>query len=109
MKAAIIATLFAALVSAGLSHAEAAQPAPFANGDPQRGHALVDKDCHACHVRLFGDQDRIYTRADRRVKTPAQLRAQVAYCNTQLGSGYFPDEEEHIAAWLNQRYYHFAP
>lgn len=22
---------------------------------------------------------------------------------------YFPDEEEHIAAWLNQRYYHFTP
>ena len=33
------------------------------------------------------------------------LRAQVAYCNTQLGTGYFPDEEEHVAAWLNQRYY----
>ena len=60
-------------------------------------------------MRLFGDQDRIYTRADRRVTTPAQLRSQIAVCNTQLGSGYFPDEEEHIAAWLNQRYYRFKP
>jgi hypothetical protein len=89
--------------------ASAQQPAPFARGDPQQGHALVDKDCNACHARLFGDPERIYTREDRRVKTAAQLRAQVAYCNTQLGSGYFPEEEEHIAAWLNQRYYHFGP
>ena len=87
----------------------AQQPAPFGNGDPQQGHALVDKDCHACHVRLFGDRDRIYTRADRRIRTPAQLRTQVAVCNTQLGSGYFPEEEDHIAAWLNQRYYRFTP
>jgi len=87
----------------------AQQPAPFAGGDPAQGHMLVDRDCHGCHVRLFGDPDRIYTRDDRRVKTPAQLRSQVAFCNTQLGAGYFPDEEEHIAAWLNQRYYGFKP
>jgi mono/diheme cytochrome c family protein len=96
-------------IGAGVASALAQQPGPFADGDPQRGHALVDKDCHECHVRLFGDQDRIYTRADRRVTTPAQLRSQIVVCNTQLGSGYFPDEEEHIAAWLNQRYYGFKP
>lgn len=104
-----IGVAVAVALGAGLASAVAQQPAPFANGDPQQGHALVDKDCHACHVRLFGDQDRIYTREDRRVKTPAQLRSQVAVCNTQLGSGYFPEEEEHIAAWLNQRYYRFKP
>lgn len=92
-----------------MTSALAQQPAPFANGDPQQGHALVDKDCHACHVRLFGDKDTIYTRADRRIKTPAQLRSQVAVCNSQLGTGYFPEEEEHIAAWLNQHYYGFKP
>lgn len=96
-----------AMFSVGVALAQ--QPAPFANGDPAQGHALVDKDCHECHVRLFGDRDAIYTRADRRVKTPAQLRAQVAFCNTQLATGYFPEEEEHIAAWLNQRYYQFKP
>ena len=86
----------------------AAQSATFfANGDPERGHALVERDCNGCHVRLVGDADRIYTRDDRRVRTPAQLQAQVAYCNTQLATGYFPDDEEHVAAWLNQRYYRF--
>jgi mono/diheme cytochrome c family protein len=102
-------TLVALAAGAGIAGALAQQPAPFANGDPQQGHALVDKDCHACHVRLFGDPHLIYTREDRRVKTPAQLRAQVAFCNTQLATGYFPEEEEHIAAWLNQRYYRFKP
>lgn len=100
----------AMLACAVAAHAAfAQQPAPFAQGDPAKGHPLADKDCNACHVRLFGDADRIYTRDERRIRTPAQLRAQVAYCNTQLATGYFPEEEEHIAAWLNQRYYRFKP
>ena len=78
-----------------------------ADGDPARGRPLVDKDCNGCHVRQFGSIERIYVREDRRVRTPAQLQAQVAYCNTQLGAGYFPDEEAHIAAWLDQQYYRF--
>jgi len=88
---------------------QAQQPGPYAKGDAQKGRAMVDKDCNACHTRQFGDKDRIYTRAERRVKTPAQLRAQVAFCNSQLGTGYFPEEEDDVAAWLDQRYYHFAP
>jgi hypothetical protein len=104
----------ARIIAAGALIASAAtlpaQPSPvFPGGDAQQGRALVDKDCNGCHVRLFGDAERIYTRADRRVHTPAQLRAQIAYCNTQLGTGYFPEEEENVAAWLDQRYYRFKP
>ena len=88
------------------SAAVAAAP-PEHPGDPEQGRVLVD--CNECHVRLVGDADRIYTRDERRVRTPAQLRAQVAYCNTQLGTGYFPDDEENVAAWLDQRYYRFKP
>jgi cytochrome c5 len=99
----------ACVLGAVAAIAAAQSAAPFANGDPQRGHALVDRDCNACHVRLVGDADRIYMRDDRRVRTPAQLQAQVAFCNTQLATGYFPDEEEDVVAWLNQRYYRFKP
>ena len=67
------------------------------------GRPLVEKDCNGCHVRQFGTPEQIYVRPDRRVRTPAQLKAQVTYCNTQLGTGYFPDEEEHIAAWLDPK------
>ena len=98
----------AAFALCAIAAGAAAQSATFfANGDPQRGHELVERDCNGCHVRLVGDADRIYTRDDRRVRTPAQLQAQVAYCNTQLATGYFPDDEEHVAAWLNERYYRF--
>jgi hypothetical protein len=83
-------------------------PLPFAKGDAKQGAQLASKDCVACHARRFdGDADRIYLRSDRKVRTPAQLATQVSYCNTELGTGYFPDEEEHVAAFLNQQYYHF--
>jgi hypothetical protein len=85
----------------------AAGPVLAADGDPARGRAMAEKDCNGCHVRQFGSVERIYLRDDRRVRTPAQLQAQVAYCNTQLGTGYFPDDEAHIAAWLDQQYYRF--
>ena len=84
-----------------------AAPLVHGQGIAAMGKPLVDKDCHGCHVRQFGNADRIYLRPDRRVKTPAQLKAQVSYCNTQLGTGYFPDDEEHIVAWLDERYYKF--
>lgn len=84
------------------------QPAPFAHGDVAIGKTMTERDCVACHAQRFsGDGDRIYVRPDHRVRTPQQLSAQVSYCNTQLGTKYFPDEEEHVAAYLNQRYYHF--
>ena len=80
----------------------------FKNGDAKLGEAMATRDCVACHARRFdGDADRIYLRADRKVRTPTQLVAQIRYCNTELGAGYFPDEEEHLAAYLNKRYYHF--
>ncbi|MEP7184042.1 MAG: cytochrome c [Betaproteobacteria bacterium] len=86
-----------------------AAPAQAA-GDAKAGKAMHDKDCVACHARQFGgDGTKIYTRTDRRVNTLAQLRAQVAACNSQLPTRYFPEEEEHVAAYLNLQYYKFKP
>lgn len=87
----------------------AQQPKPLAHGDVNAGRALAERDCVACHARQFGDATTIYTRADRKVHSPEQLLAQVQYCNVQLKSGYFPEEEEHVAAYLNQQYYKFKP
>lgn len=88
---------------------EAQQGKPFDKGDATAGQKMVEKDCTACHVRRFGDTQAAYTRIDRRVNTAAQLQAQIAFCNSELGTGYFPDEEEHIAAYLNLTYYKFGP
>lgn len=109
-----LAPAAAAIVAAWAAAAAiaSAQPGakPYASGDPAEGRTLVEKDCNACHARLFeGDALRIYTRADRKVKTPAQLLAQVTYCSTQLSLSYFPDEEAAIAAFLDREHYKFPP
>jgi hypothetical protein len=87
-----------------------AQASPAGKGNADVGKTLHDKDCVACHARQFnGDASKIYTRPDHRVRTPAQLRAQIAYCNTQLGTQYFPEDEENVFAYLNRDYYRFKP
>lgn len=86
------------------------QPAPFAAGNADAGKALVERDCVSCHARQFaGDPDRIYTRPERRVTTPQKLLAQVRFCSANLGKGYFPEDEENVAAYLNREFYKFAP
>jgi len=103
--------LIGSAVVAALGNAVAeTQPAPFTAGDAKAGKVLVDRDCVGCHAQRFtGDPDQMYRRADRRVKTPAQLLAQVQGCNVNLGKGYFPEEEEHISAYLNLEFYRFKP
>jgi hypothetical protein len=101
---AAVAALVAAMQPAG-----AQQPKAFAGGDPKAGGVLVQRDCVACHAQRFSDATTMYTRADRKVRSPEQLLAQVRVCNVELKAGYFPDEEEGVAAYLNQHYYRFAP
>src|SRR5512143_4119783 len=73
------------------------------------GEKLVKQHkCEACHEsKVYGPPGSIYTRKDRRVTTWPKLKAQVQACNTMLNSGLFPDDEEHIAAYLNEAYYRF--
>jgi cytochrome c5 len=107
----IVLALAAAFLLASAGDASAqAQPAPFRSGDAKAGKVLVERDCVSCHAKQFpADPDRMYLRADRRVKTAAQLLAQVQACNTNLSKHYFPDEEEHVAAYLNLQFYKFKP
>lgn len=37
----------------------------------------------------------------------AQLKSRVALCNTELNLQLFPEDEEHIVAFLDQAYYKF--
>ncbi len=99
----ILTILFAA---AALS--TAVQAAPFAKGNPNIGKTLHDKACTSCHVGMFGgDGSGIYTRADRKTKTAQQLTARISGCNANTGAGWYPEDEAHVAAWLNQQYYKF--
>ena len=108
-RAALVTALGLAAASLAAIAADP-QPRPFAAGDPEQGKKIVETDCISCHAQRFkGDADRMYLRPDHKVKTPEQLLSQVRVCNSQLAKNYFPDEEEHIAAYLNSRYYKFKP
>ena len=87
----------------------AAAPA-FADGDPAEGRKLVaEKNCEGCHAsKTLGDARAVYLRKDRKVTSREKLKAQVALCNSELNLQLFPDEEEHVASFLDATYYHFA-
>ena len=73
-------SLLLALVAAS---AAAQTPAPFAGGDPKTGAAMHGEGLLGCHAAALRRRPRLYTRIDRRVTTPAQLKAQIAYCNSR--------------------------
>ncbi len=103
-------TLAVALVAVVPVAGAQKQPAPFAAGNAEAGKAIVERDCVSCHARQFaGDPNRIYTRPEHRVTTPQKLLAQVQFCSANVGKGYFPEDEENIAAYLNREFYKFPP
>jgi mono/diheme cytochrome c family protein len=85
-----------------------AQAAPFANGDAAAGKTLHAKQCAGCHAARFGgDGSKIYTRPDRRSKTPSALAQMITTCNANLGNNLFPEDEANLGAFLNNAYYKF--
>ena len=86
-------------------------PAAALAADPAEGKKLVaEKKCETCHHnKTMGEASAVYLRKDRKVTSLEKLKAQVAACNSELGLQLFPDEEEHIVAFLNQAYYKFKP
>ena len=80
-----------------------------ATPDAAQGRKLVEeKKCEICHNnKTYGDAKAVYLRKDRKVTTWEKLKAQVALCNSELNLQLFPEDEEHIAEFLNQTYYKF--
>jgi hypothetical protein len=80
-----------------------------AQADAAAGRKLVEeKKCEVCHHnKTYGDAKAVYLRKDRKVTSWAKLKAQVAACNSELNLQLFPDDEEHVAEYLNQTYYKF--
>lgn len=73
------------------------------------GRRLVEENkCETCHHnKTLGQAKAIYLRKDRRVTSLEKLKVRVAACNTELDIGLFPEDEEHIVAFLNDTYYGF--
>jgi len=97
---------FVVLLLAFLGAAQFARAAP----DAAEGRKLVaEKKCETCHHnKTLGDAKAIYLRKDRKVTSIEKLKARVALCNTELNLQLFPDDEEHIVAFLDQTYYRFS-
>lgn len=88
-----------AFVAAGMAPASA---------DPGKGEALHQQNCVSCHVSMVGgDGSELYTRETRRVGSFPSLVAQVNRCNVNLGVGWFDDEVEAVAEYLNAAFYRF--
>jgi hypothetical protein len=104
LRAVVAAGLLAATPAA--TFAQAAKP--WANADVEAGRALARKTCDGCHAaKSGGDSLGFYTRANRKVRTPAQLLAQVQLCNSELKLELFPDDELDAAAHLDRDVYRF--
>lgn len=75
--------------------------------DADEGRKLVQSTkCETCHQeKVYGPVGTVYLRKDRKVTSWPKLKAQVALCNSELNLGLFPEDEEHIAAFLNGAYY----
>ena len=81
---------------------------PWGKVDLEAAPALHEKNCTGCHIRMYGgDGSKMYTRDGRLLSTKLEILQRVASCNAMVSSGWFPEEEAAVAAWLNQRYYHF--
>lgn len=85
------------------------QAAPFVDGNPKTGKKLFDQyKCNTCHIaRMGGDGSAIFTRLDRKVTSPEKMIAQIKVCSGNVGAKLTEQEEQHLAAWLNQQYYKF--
>lgn len=82
--------------------------ASFDKGDAKAGQSTHAKQCVGCHISKFGgDGSKIYTRTDHRVKSASALAQQVTTCNAMLGNNLFPEDELHLAAYLNGQFYKF--
>ena len=75
----------------------------------EKGKLLVEeKKCELCHHnKTMGDAKAIYLRKDRIVTSREKLKSQLALCNSELNLQLFPDDEEHIAEYLDRTYYKF--
>lgn len=96
------------LLAAALLHSLAFAAEPWGNVDLAIAPALHEKNCKSCHVRMYGgDGSKMYTRDGRMLSNRLELLQRVAACSAQTHAGWFPEEEGAVAAWLNEKYYHF--
>jgi mono/diheme cytochrome c family protein len=104
-----LSLIASSVLALGLASAVTAQAAQFPKGNAAMGKKLHDAKCAACHNTMFPDKDgtQLYSDLFRKVDSPAGLRAMVTMCANRSNAGWFDEEIEHAARYLNDTYYQF--
>jgi len=73
------------------------------------GEQLHQKSCVSCHNGMFpaGKGELIYSADFRKIKQLAHLRQRVETCASRVNAGWFEEEIDSVARWLNQSFYQF--
>lgn len=89
------------------SLSSAVQATSFSDGDAQVGEKLFDQyKCSSCHIdKVGGDGSAIFTRPDHTVTSSEELIKQMTLCSGIIGKTLTIQEQQHLGAYLNQRYY----
>ena len=74
--------------------------------DPENGAFLHGDHCIDCH--RVDNHEALYTRENRIVQERIRLNGQVSACVQILSLGFFPEEEQDVAEFLNHEYYKFG-
>ena len=85
----------------------AAENDAFPFGDPKVGVKLFEANCAACHVKQFGDIAKAFVRPERKAKNAPSVLAWVQRCNNGNKIGLGREDEESLAAYLNESFYKF--
>lgn len=86
-----------------------AQAEPFAGGNAGNGKKLFDQhNCNRCHKSIMGgDGSAIFTRINRKVRSPKELVTQLYICSGNAGISLSKQDEQDLGAYLSKTYYHF--
>ena len=97
-----------AIVSLIVAAPAFAQSDAFPFGDPKVGKGVLEAKCSGCHIARFGgDGSRMFTRPERKASSTASILAWVQRCNANIKTGLSTEEEQSVAAFLNDAYYKF--
>lgn len=80
----------------------------FANAqlkDHTEGKELHDESCLSCHM-VAHNKD-FYTRKNHKMTDLFSLKSQVSRCSQAFQTGWFPEEEQAVLAYLNHEFYKF--
>jgi mono/diheme cytochrome c family protein len=85
-----------------------AQSDAYPFGDPKVGKKVLEAKCSGCHVARFGgDGSSVFTRPARKASSTQSLLSWVQRCNANAKLELKGEEEESVAAYLNEAYYKF--